>query len=81
MAFDRPGDCKHPTITDEMLVEREALIRRTWGDAEDLKCPDCDEWLYLCEVHEIVCAGEPHHAGDDPAGRPNASEHPEYWME
>lgn len=81
MSHARPGDCKHPTISDEQLDERELEIAQTWGDAEPLKCPGCDEWLYPCVAHEIVCAGEPHHAGDDPAGRPSASTHPEYWTE
>ena len=66
MPYIRLTDCKHPTITDEMLVEREALYRRTWGNAESFKCPDCDEYLYPHgdpEDDEILYVGEPYGAG------------------
>jgi hypothetical protein len=75
----RPTECQHPGITDEMLAEREILITRTAGDADSLKCPDCDEWLYPCLGCGVVCAGEPHHAGLDP--RPDPATHPDYWSE
>lgn len=82
--YARPGDCKHPTISDEQLVERQALIAATWGSAEDIKCPACDEYLYPHgdpDDDGIVYVGEPYGAGKDPWGRPNPSTNPEYWTE
>lgn len=82
--YARPGSCPHPSISDEMLVERERLIVQTWGNVDSLKCPSCDEYLYPHgdpDDDGLVCVGEPYGAGDDPWGRPNPSTHPEYWME
>ena len=78
-AYARPGTCGHFTITDEQLDERENLIARTWGGWDSLVCPDCHESLSV--YAEVVYAGEPHGAGDDPAGRPSARTNPEYWTE
>ena len=60
MPYIRTTDCKHPTITDEELVEREIF------NAESFKCPDCDEYLYPHgdpEDDEILYVGEPYGAG------------------
>jgi hypothetical protein len=68
MSYVRPGRCQHPTITDAMLVERESLVMRTWGAADPLKCPDCDEWLYPHgdpDDEGTVYVGEPFGAGSD----------------
>jgi hypothetical protein len=64
--FARPGDCQHVTITDAMLVERELQYRQSWGNADPLKCPDCNEWLYPDgdpEDDGVVYVGEPYGAG------------------
>lgn len=85
MTYSRPGPCPHPSISDEMLRERERLIVQTWGGADHLKCPACNEWLYPHgdpeEDDAVVYVGEPYGAGDDPWGRPDPGTHPEYWME
>lgn len=82
-AFVRPGSCQHPTITDQQLADREDKIAATWGDADHLKCPDCDEYLYPYDDTDnvTVYVGEPFGAGADPFGRPSPRTHPEYWTE
>jgi hypothetical protein len=85
--FGRGDGCQHPTITDEMLVENEALIAKTWGDQPSLKCPDCDEYLYPHgdpadgPDDSRIYVGEPYGAGADPWGRPDPITHPESWTE
>lgn len=81
--FVRPDGCKHPAISDAELDAREDLTVKTWGNADPLKCGDCGEYLYPHDDGEnvTVYAGEPYGAGEDWAGRPSPSEHPEYWTE
>lgn len=68
--FIRTGTCQHPSITDEQLTEREALIALTWGGADSLVCPDCGETLYIHEDGDTVTVtDEPFGAGADPFGR------------
>lgn len=79
----RPGPCSHPSITDAALRERDEVIVRSWGGADHLVCPDCNEYLYPHDDGDTVTVypGEPFGAGADPYGRPSPATHPEYWTE
>lgn len=79
----RPGDCQHPSISDGEIQSYNQKVFASWGN-HDLKCPDCDEWLYPDgdpEDEITVYVGEPRGAGDDPWGRPSSTTNPEYWTE
>lgn len=84
MTVERPGECAHQSVPDEVLIEGPRLAVKMWDSSyAAFLCGDCGEWLYPTEEDDsiVVYVSEPKGAGDDPWGRPDPRTHPHFWTE